>query len=418
MQNKKLHICIITGEFPALTETFITTKVLELHKRGHRITVIKNQHSGAVNASHLSLVKDAGIEVLSFIDISSASNLLEAAIKNPGLLIKTLLVNARKFRKSYKANRQGELLQKHPYDIVHFEFSGLGVLYKDAISKIKSKTVVSCRGTAEKVKPISEPDRVEKLKRLFEVVDGIHCVSDDMAATIRPYCNNLQKIFVNRPSIDPAVFKRTKDYTRKSAKVTILTIGRFTFQKGYLIGLMAMKQLKAEGVDFLWKIVGDGPQKEELLFHIHTLQLHDHVELLGKKNRDEILDLYNNVDLFLLPSVYEGIANVCLEAMSMQLPVVSTKSGGMEEVIVHKQNGLLCEVYDAASIAANVKVVAEDTELSKTLGISARKTILERFTIQQQADVFEEQYAKIVRGSTTNEEVLTYKAVNKLSTTL
>ncbi len=415
MQNKKLHICIVTGEFPGLTETFITTKVLELHKRGYKITVIKNQHAGAVNASHLALVKDAGIEVLSFIDISSVSNLLKVASQNPALLLKTFLGSAKKFKRNYRANRQSELLQKHPYDIVHFEFSGLAVSYFDALKRVKGKTVVSCRGTAEKVKPISEPDRVEKLKKLFAAVDGIHCVSDDMAATIKPYCNNHQKIFVNRPSIDLIVFGRTNEYNRKSKKVTVLTIGRFTFQKGYLIGLMAMKQLKSEGVDFIWKIVGDGPQKEELLFHIHTLQLKDYVELVGKKNRDEILELYNTVDMFLLPSVYEGIANVCLEAMSMELPVVSTKCGGMEEVIVHKQNGLLCEVYDPASIASNVRLVAEAVELSKRLGINARKTIVERFTIQQQADVFEEQYAKIVKAAAATEGVSASKKAGNLS---
>jgi colanic acid/amylovoran biosynthesis glycosyltransferase len=114
---------------------------------------------------------------------------------------------------------------------------------------------------------------------------------------------------------------------------------------------MAMQKLKNEGINFSWKIVGDGPLKEELLYHIHALQLQDCVELVGKKNRDEILDLYNNVDVFLLSSVYEGIANVCLEAMSMELPVVSTKSGGMEEVIIHGENGFLCEVYDVDSMA-------------------------------------------------------------------
>jgi colanic acid/amylovoran biosynthesis glycosyltransferase len=127
--------------------------------------------------------------------------------------------------------------------------------------------------------------------------------------------------------------------------------------------------------------------------------LQDCVELLGKKNRDEILELYNNADVFLLPSVYEGIANVCLEAMSMELPVVSTKSGGMEEVIVHGQNGLLCEVYDVDSIAENVKWLTQNRDLLKELGVQARKTIIESFTISRQVDVFEEQYSKLMKDN-------------------
>jgi colanic acid/amylovoran biosynthesis glycosyltransferase len=257
--------------------------------------------------------------------------------------------------------------------------------------------VVSCRGTAEKVKPISEPNRKDQLRKLFSKVDAIHCVSQDMASTIHPFCNQPDKIFVNRPSIDPAVFKRAKPYAQPGAVLQIFTIGRFTFQKGYLIGLMAMHKLKSLGVQFKWKIVGDGPLKEEMLYHIHALQLQDCVELVGKKNRDEILELYNNTDVFLLPSVYEGIANVCLEAMSMELPVVSTKSGGMEEVIVHGENGLLCEVYDVDSIAENVKWLTQNPGLLKGLGVNARKTIIERFTISRQVDVFEEQYANLIK---------------------
>jgi colanic acid/amylovoran biosynthesis glycosyltransferase len=160
---------------------------------------------------------------------------------------------------------------------------------------------------------------------------------------------------------------------------------------------MAMRKLKNEGVKFTWKIVGDGPLKEEMLYHIHALQLQDCIELTGKKNRDEILELYHQADVFLLPSVYEGIANVCLEAMSMELPVVSTKSGGMEEVIVHQQNGLLCETYDVASIAENIKWLVLHPGRLTALGVQARKTILERFTISRQVDVFEEQYANLIK---------------------
>ena len=212
MLNRKLHICIVTNGFPALTETFITAKVLELRKLGHTITVIKNQPNAQVNSSHLKRVKEAEIEVLSFIDISSTSGLIKAAIKNPIPFFRSFSLNQAKFKKNYKAQLQGLLLTTYPFDIIHFEFSGLAVDYIDALKIVKGKTVVSCRGTAEKVKPVSQPERGERLSKLFSVVDAIHCVSGDMANTIRPYTNNFNKVFVNRPSIDATVFKRTTNY--------------------------------------------------------------------------------------------------------------------------------------------------------------------------------------------------------------
>ena len=391
-----MRICLVTNEFPALTETFITTKALELRKRGHEVTVIKNQDN-VVNASHVAQVKQAGIKVLALNELHTKKGIGKAILSHPSILIKAFSLSVSEFRKKFKQHLQRKLLLERSYDIIHFEFSGLGVAYGNILDSLNAKLVVSCRGTAEKVKPVSEPNRKEQLKKLFSKVDGIHCVSQDMASTILPFCSDPAKIFVNRPSIDPGVFKRTKEYSPSPAGLQLLTIGRFTFQKGYLIGLMAMQQLRKEGVKFKWKIVGDGPLKEEIQYHIHALQLEDCVELLGKKNRDEIVELYNSVDVFLLPSFYEGIANVCLEAMSMELPVVSTKSGGMEEVIVHGENGLLCEVYNPASIAENIKALTQNPRYLKELGVNARKTILERFTITRQVDVFEEQYSKLLK---------------------
>jgi glycosyltransferase involved in cell wall biosynthesis len=397
MQCKPMRICLVTNEFPALTETFITTKALELRRRGHHITVIRNQDTNVVNESHVNQVKEAGIKVLTYNQLQTKKGIAKAFLSHPSLVLTSFSLSGSGFKAKFKQQLQRLLLSKNSFDIVHVEFSGLGVAYGSALENVGAKVVVSCRGTAEKVKPISEPNRKEQLRKLFTTADAIHCVSQDMATTITPYCTKPGKIFVNRPSIDPTVFKRAKPYWPSESGLQIFTIGRFTFQKGYLIGLMAMRKLKNEGVKFTWKIVGDGPLKEEMLYHIHALQLQDCIELTGKKNRDEILELYHQADVFLLPSVYEGIANVCLEAMSMELPVVSTKSGGMEEVIVHQQNGLLCETYDVASIAENIKWLVLHPGRLTALGVQARKTILERFTISRQVDVFEEQYANLIK---------------------
>lgn len=395
MQPNKLHICIVTGEFPGISETFITTKALELRKRGHQITVIKNQNSGQLNASHLDEVKKAGIKVLSFTDIATPKGLLKTALHQPFSMLQSLSFSLSSFKKKYKQRRQMQLLQQHPFDIIHFEFSGLAVTYLDVLNKLKSKTVVSCRGTAEKVKTITQPGRIEKLANLFNVVNAVHCVSEDMAATIAPYCTR-EKIFVNRPSVNPEIFRRLSEYSSNKTMLQILSIGRFTFQKGYLNGLLAIKELKEKGVAFEWKIVGDGPQFEEVQYHIHALKLQDCVQLPGKQNRNEILALYNNADIFFLPSVYEGIANVCLEAMAMEIPVVATRSGGMEEVIENDIDGLLADVYNSHHMAEQLFRLCNDFEKRKAMGLLARQKILKEFTLQRQTDVFEKKYYKLL----------------------
>ncbi len=83
--------------------------------------------------------------------------------------------------------------------------------------------------------------------------------------------------------------------------------------------------------------------------------------------------------------------------MSMEIPVVATKSGGMEEVIVHGVNGLLCEVYNAMAIADALEMLAADPKLAKELGIQGRASIVNGFTIQEQTDIFEAEYKKLLQ---------------------
>ena len=110
-----------------------------------------------------------------------------------------------------------------------------------------------------------------------------------------------------------------------------------------------------------------------------------------------MLGLYNNADLFLLSSVYEGIAYVVLEAMSMQLPVVSTKSGGLNEVIDHEEDGMLAEVYDHEEIARHLMLLANNFEKRKTMGENARNKILNQFTLNRQISQFEDTYHALMQ---------------------
>ena len=395
MQDRKLNICLVVNEFPGLTETFITTKALELCKKGHKVTVIKNQVNKLVNTSHLAAVKKAGINIISAPEAGSLRSIIQLLIKYPTVALQSISFSLKKFAHNFQSNLKSHLLKKYPFDIIHIEFSGLGVVYQKALEQSTAKTIVSCRGTAEKVKPLSEPHRKEQLKKLFNTVTAIHCVSQDMVNTIAPFCSDSSKVFINRPSIDTSIFKRNDPYPEQHATINILSIGRFTFQKGYLIGLMAMHILHNKGLQYTWTIVGDGPLKEEMIYHVNAFGIQDKVKMVGKKNRDEILELYNSTDIFLLTSFYEGIANVCLEAMSMELPVVATRSGGMEEVIEHGKDGLLCNTYDPESIANAVLSISENAGLRKLMGVHARHKVMNEFTIQKQADIFDQKYQQL-----------------------
>ena len=383
-----MRIAIVIEEFPTLSETFIYVKVKQLALRGHKLFIFCNKKNQLLLHELFSGITN--LTVLSF----SKRDAVLFVLTHPGIALQSLR-EADKNKFVYGQYRV-QLINLYNPDIIHFEFSGIGIAYNPLMPLLKGRKVVSCRGSGEKVKLLTDSSRKEKMVALFKQVDAIHCVSDDMKQTILPYCSSPEKIFINYPSIDTIFFNRQKSYI-KHDRVTILSIGRFTFQKGYLTGLQAIQRLKAKGYLFTWQIVGSGPQQEELVFHIHQMQLQDVVVLLGSKKRPEVMALLEEADMYFLPSVYEGIANVVLEAMSMQLPVVCTTSGGMEEVITHGKNGLLSPVYDAESLADNLALLVKNDELRQSLGVAARQRIVEQFDIQTQVTRFETVYTKIIQ---------------------
>ena len=383
-----MRIAIIIEAFPTISETFIYVKVKQLALKGHDLFVFCNKKNH-------ELFKELffGIANIKVVVFTKKDALL--------FLFTHLNIALQSFQEKNKnkfiySRYSVHLINKYRVDIIHFEFSGIGIAYNQLMKFIHGKKVVSCRGSGEKVKLLTDNNRKEKMVELFNQVNAIHCVSNDMKQTILPLCNNSKKIFINYPSIDTSYFKRKNKYIEHEP-VTILSVGRLTFQKGYLTGLLAIKQVKENGYSFKWNIVGAGVQHEELVFHIHQMQLQDCVELLGTKKRNEIMDLLHISDIYFLPSVYEGIANAALEAMSMELPVVCTTSGGMDEVITHEKNGMLSPVYDSDSMALNLAKLISNIELRNTLGVAARLTVIEKFDIQTQVSRFENIYTQLIQ---------------------
>ncbi len=387
-----MRIGIVTISFPTLSETFISNKVLHLASRGHKVVVfcesINTKLYNKLFAGH------ANVQAVAF----TKSRMAVYAALHP-LAILNAAMQKQGIKNTIAGKTRLHYINKHQLDILHVGFSGIGTLYMPVLKKVGAKKIVSCRGSAEKVKLLVFDDRKKNIQLLFNEVDAIHCVSNDMRQTILPYCADPSKIFVNFPSIDAAQFKRSQPYTA-NAPLQILSIGRFTFQKGYFTGLLAVKKLLETFNEFTWVIVGDGLQKEEIIFHIHQMGLQNHVVLVGAKSKDEVIGLYNKADIFFLPSVYEGIANVALEAMAMELPVVATKSGGMQEVITHDVDGMLADVYDSNMLAGLLLTLATDATKRAALGKQARERVLQQFTLDKQITIFETTYNNLLNNNT------------------
>ena len=386
---KKLRIAIVTNEFPSISETFISNQVKFLAAKGNEIFVF-------CFSKNFELLQQ----------LFNNNKQVRIIVFNSRVLIKYFFLHPFQSAKTFSRSDNSKLfflrkarvnaINSCSPDIVHFEFSGIGILFLNEINNILAKTIVSCRGSAEKVKLLVDNTRKKNLEKLFDNVNAIHCVSADMMQTILPYCKLPGKIFINFPSIDTDLFKRQNPYAEHDV-INIISVGRITFQKGYLIGLLAIKRLKDAGIKFKWTIIGKGPKMQELFFHINEMDLQNEVTLMGAQPWPDVIAHYQQADIYFLPSFYEGIANAVLEAMSMELPVVSTKSGGMQEVITNNADGFLADVYDDNALAILLIQLSNNFQLRRQTGIAARKKIVDQFNIHLQTNKYQQVYNKLIQ---------------------
>lgn len=384
-----MRINLIVNSFPSASETFLFNLAAGLESRGHTIKVC-----ALTRSNHKHLYKNAQQEWSGNLSVLSYHTLIFSFLE-----LNVRIVN--KFRKfGFKNGLKYAVYeyfaaQGNP-DLIHFAYSGIGITFLPVLNGLKErkiKLVVSCRGSAEKVKPLIDKTRALKLSKLFSQCDLIHCVSEDMLRGLFQFGLDKHKAFVNYPSVNTDYFKRGKQYRiSKDQPLQIVTTGRLHFQKGYVFALQAIREVVNRGYSLQYTIIGDGPDYAMLVYLIHELDLSKHVKLTGKIGSDEVKMKLEQADIFLLPSLYEGIANAALEAMSMQIPVVSTNSGGMAEVIDNWVNGVIVERFNPQAISDSIIKLIEQPELRLKISGASRGIIVEKFNLIKQLDYFESAY--------------------------
>jgi glycosyltransferase involved in cell wall biosynthesis len=150
-------------------------------------------------------------------------------------------------------------------------------------------------------------------------------------------------------------------------------VGRLSAEKGFDVLIRSVDSLVREGLHIGLVIAGEGDQRPELKALIATLGQEHRIQLLGYQSDPSIL--YQAMDVFALSSLREGLPNVLLEAMAMQLPVVSTRVGGIDRLIRNGENGLLVSTAHPDAMAAAIRHLLEDDALRARLGNAARQTV-------------------------------------------
>ena len=191
------------------------------------------------------------------------------------------------------------------------------------------------------------------------------------------------KFEVCRLGVDPDKFLPRP--TPQNEVATFLCVGRLVPAKGQMILLHAAAQLREKGIQFHIFFVGGGPDADSLEAEASRLGLDEAVTFCGPLNQDVLLSYWNKADAFILPSFAEGVPVALMEAMSKEIPCVTTPVGGISELIESGIDGILVPPSDSVALAEAIRRLATDTQLRENLGRAARQKILRLYDLRRNA---------------------------------
>lgn len=172
---------------------------------------------------------------------------------------------------------------------------------------------------------------------------------------------------------------------RIAAEPSILYVGRLVPEKGQAVLLRALALLHERGHRVRATLVGEGPQRDTLEALGEQLGVAGQLDFTGALGGDEIQALYETASVFCLPSFAEGIPCVLMEAMAMELPVVSTFVAGIPELVDDGHNGLLVAPGRVDQLARVLEWLLADPALCRRLGAAAREKVVEEFSSERSA---------------------------------
>lgn len=353
---KKLNICIITCEFPpecAGIGYAAYHLAQSLKANGHNVTVITR---GNWKGNKTRIVENVKVHALWFFPFLPPFH-----IRVHGFFVNKLLSKLEK-----------EL------DVVHIQSPLVPII------KTTKPTVVTVHSTwhyeAKFFSKIGDwyslavklfkNSFIEYEMRLFSNADHFISISD----TIKRELSHFYKIASSKISVIENGIDINKFSPKKGALINfkVISVGRFVYRKGFQDLISASQEVCSKYPHAEIIIIGDGPLKEKLREQIYTQGLENNVRLLDSTSNDEIINQLRKSSMFVIPSYYEGLPLVLLEALACGLPVVGTNINGIKDLIDNGINGFLIPTESPKRMANAIINLFENTRLRNEMSKNAR----------------------------------------------
>ena len=150
----------------------------------------------------------------------------------------------------------------------------------------------------------------------------------------------------------------------------------------------------------VFALVGEGKTNEIEILKKQCIKDGTNKSVIFTGFRADLKNIYSGIDLFLMTSTAEGLPNTVLEAMSMEIPIVSTSVDGVPEIVVDGQTGFLCEIANVEGLAEKTMELMKNSELRKRFSSAARERIEEKFSFDKRLEIIEKYYLNLICDNT------------------
>jgi teichuronic acid biosynthesis glycosyltransferase TuaC len=209
------------------------------------------------------------------------------------------------------------------------------------------------------------------------------CISDKVAENVAERDKAPVNPTVIYNGVDARMFAPP---SAASPSRSILSVGNLIPIKGHELLLRALAAVLPQYPDVSVDMIGDGPEYQRLTRLASECNLTDRVRFLGRQSREQVAEAMRRCMMFALPSRYEGLGCVYLEAMSTEKPVIACRGQGIDGIIHHGRNGWLVDPGSVQELITAFSTLLQNLQLRRQIGEAARRTILNGLTTTHQAD--------------------------------
>ena len=396
--RKKLRIAFIVRYFPSLTETFILNQIVNLLAQGHDIRIFARQTASqaviheAVNRFRLLDRTHYASEI--------PHHKWQRRIKTVGLIIfyagihpidlfrllKAGLTGPDRF--DYEAFYYGLRFLGKRYDILHahFGYSGkIAVLMKKI--NIAPRIMTTFHGSDVNRYPRIHGEKV--YENLFKNGDVFTVNTEFTGERLRKLGCAADKIHILPVGLETRAIVFRERRFPEDGQVKILTVGRLVEKKGHCYMIRALPEVIKKFPLVKYLIVGEGELAGSLRELVRQLEIKEHVQFLGPQAADRIREIYNQVHLFVLPSVtaadgdMEGQGLVLQEAQAAGLPVVSTLHNGIPEGVLDGKSAILVPEKDSQALAKAFLYLMDHVPEWGKMGRQGHEYVTDRYDIRK-----------------------------------